>query len=168
MGPAVLQGDAGADHQVADGPGDQDLAGAGGGHDAGADVDGDPADVVVADVELPGVEAGPDLDADAAQLGPEGQGAADRPAGPVEDRQDAVAGALDPPAALAADQPPGRLVVGVQQLPPPLVAGRLGPLGRPDDVGEQDRGQQPAGLGGGRGSRVSTTTSRTPLAKAMS
>ena len=60
-----------------------------------------------------------------------------------------VAGALDPPAP-SRPSPPGRLVVGVQQLPPALVAGLLGPLGRADDVGEQDRGQQPAGLGGRR------------------
>jgi hypothetical protein len=37
----------------------------------------------------------------------------------------------------------------IQQLPPPLVTDLLGPLGRPHNVGEQHRGQQPLGPTGG-------------------
>ena len=37
------------------------------------------------------------------------------------------------------------LVMVVEQLLPPPVAGRRGSFGRPDDVGEQHRGQQPLG-----------------------
>src|SRR5215218_3613679 len=150
VGAAVLQGDAGAGDQVPDGPRDQHLAGAGGGHDAGPDVDGDAADVVAAQVELADVDPGPDVQPDLAQLPAEGQGAADGPAGPVEDGQDAVAGALDQPPPLLGDQPPGQLVVDVQQLPPAAVAELAGPLGRGHDVGEQHRGQQPPGVGGRR------------------
>jgi hypothetical protein len=45
-------------------------------------VDRDAADVAVAQLDLAGVQPGPDLDADAGQLVPEGGRAADRPAGP--------------------------------------------------------------------------------------
>src|ERR671915_2352675 len=104
VGPAVLQVDAGAGDQVPDGSRDQHLAGPGGGHDPGAEVDGDPADVVVAQLELPGVDPGPDLDAGLAQLPAQPEGAADAPAGPVEDGQDPVAGPLDQPSPLLGDQ----------------------------------------------------------------
>jgi hypothetical protein len=58
-------------------------------------VDGDATDVVVAQLDLASVEAGPDLEVDPGQLVAESGGAADRPAGAVEGRQDAVAGGLD-------------------------------------------------------------------------
>src|SRR4029450_4178556 len=77
VGPAVLQGDAGARHQVLDGAGHQDLTGAGGGHDPGGKVDRDPAHVLTAEVDLAGVEPRPDLDPAVSQLLTEGQGAAD-------------------------------------------------------------------------------------------
>ena len=47
----------------------------------------------------------------------------------------------------AGDQLAGQLVVGVQQLAPAAVAHLPGPLGRPDDVGEQHGGQCPPGPG---------------------
>jgi hypothetical protein len=67
----------------------------------------------------------------------------------VEDRQDAVPGGLDQPPTLLLDQPLGRLVVEVQQLSPPLITKGPGSLGRPHDVGEQHRDQQPPGRAGG-------------------
>jgi hypothetical protein len=45
-------------------------------------VDGDATDVAVAQLDLAGVQAGPDLEVDAGQLVAEGGGAADPPAGP--------------------------------------------------------------------------------------
>ena len=72
----VLQRDVGAPDQVPDGPGHQDLTGAGGGHDPGGQVDRDPAHVVAAEVDLSGVEPGPDLDPPVSQLLSEGQGTA--------------------------------------------------------------------------------------------
>src|SRR5215218_9657173 len=111
--PAVLQRDTGAYYQVTDRPGHQDLARAGGGHDPGAQVHGDPAHVVVPQVDLTGVQPRPDLNAAGPQLCPQRQGAADAATRPAKDRQDAVAGALDQPPALLLDQPPGRLVMEV-------------------------------------------------------
>ncbi len=89
-GPAVLQPDVGADHEIPDGAGHQDLAQAGGGHDPGADVDRDPAHVIAAQVHLAGVEACSDLAL--SWLRPEHENEADSPTQAVEDRQDAVAG----------------------------------------------------------------------------
>jgi hypothetical protein len=106
----VQQGDVGAHDEVADGSGGQDVPGSGGHRHPGRNVDGDAADVAVAEFHLAGVQPGPDLDADAAQLVPEGGRTADRSAGPVKGRQDAVAGGLDQLAAELLDQPPGQLV----------------------------------------------------------
>jgi hypothetical protein len=91
----VHQGDVGAHDELADGSGGQDVPRSGGRRHPGGDVDGDAADVAVAAFHLAGVQPGPDLDADAAQLVPEGGCTADRSAGPVEGRQDAVTGGLD-------------------------------------------------------------------------
>src|SRR5918992_1244269 len=60
MRPAIVKPDVGADHQVLDGPRDQHLAALGERGDAGADVDGDPADVAVQQLALPGVQAAAD------------------------------------------------------------------------------------------------------------
>jgi hypothetical protein len=47
----------GAGDQVTDGPGHDNLAGADGGHDPGSDVDGDPAHVIAAQLDLTDVVA---------------------------------------------------------------------------------------------------------------
>ena len=94
------------------------------------------------------------------------QGAADAPTGGVGDRQDAIAGALDQPPACRSTNRSAPLIMAVEQLLPPPVAG--GSFGGPDDVGEQHRGQQPLGPLATSSSRVSTTTSRTPREKSMS
>jgi len=54
---AVGEGELAADHEVADGAGDEDLAGSSEGHDPGAEVDGEAADVVVAELDLAGMDA---------------------------------------------------------------------------------------------------------------
>src|SRR5215216_7759996 len=91
----VHHGDVGADDQVANGPGGQDVPRLGGCHHPGRDVYGDAADVAAAQLDLAGVQPRSDLDADASQLISEGGRAADRPSGSVEGRQDAVADGLD-------------------------------------------------------------------------
>jgi hypothetical protein len=58
-------------------------------------VDGDPPDVVAAQLDLAGVQARADMQADAGQLVPDGGRAADPPAGPAERGQDAVTGRMD-------------------------------------------------------------------------
>jgi hypothetical protein len=52
-------------------------------------VDSDATDVALAQFDLADVQPGPNRQADAGQLVPE-SGAADRPARPIEGRQDAV------------------------------------------------------------------------------
>jgi hypothetical protein len=60
----------------------------------------------------------PPLAADALEPVAQGGGAADPPAGPVEQGQDAVAGRLDQPPAELGDQLAGDPVAGVEQLGP--------------------------------------------------
>jgi hypothetical protein len=100
-------------------------------------VDADAADVVAPELDLAGVDAGPDLDPAVPQPVAQAGGAADPPAGPVEQGQDAVAGRLDQPALELADLLPGEPVVQVQQLSPAPVADPPGELGGPDDVGQR-------------------------------
>jgi hypothetical protein len=66
MGPAVLQGEVGADHQVVDGPGGKDFTRSGRRHDPGRDVHGDAADVAVAQLDLAGMDSGTELEPHAA------------------------------------------------------------------------------------------------------
>ena len=107
----------------------------------------DAAHVAVAQLDLAGVQPGPELKPDAAQLVAEGGRATDPPAGTVEGGQHPIAGRLDQLAAELLDHPPGHLVVHVEQLAPAPVAEPSGPLGGADDVGEQHGGQHPAGFG---------------------
>jgi hypothetical protein len=107
VGPAIGHDDVGADHQVADRAGGEDLPRGGCAHHPSGDVDSDATDVALAQLDLTGVEAGPDLEVDPGQLVAEGGGAADRPAGAVEGGQNAVAGGLDELTAELLDQPAG-------------------------------------------------------------
>jgi hypothetical protein len=59
---------------------------------------GDAADVVLAQLDLAGVQARPELEADAGQLVAKRGGTVDRSSGAVEGGQDPVAGRLDQPA----------------------------------------------------------------------
>jgi hypothetical protein len=77
-------------------------------------VDRDPSHVIAAEVHLAGVEACSDLELARSSLRPEREDAAESPTRPVEDRQDAVADALDQPAARLVDQPTGRLVMELE------------------------------------------------------
>lgn len=139
MGSSVLYRDVSAGNQVPDRSRDEDLAGPGRGHHSGGKVHRDPADVVVALLDLAGMQPGPDLEADAAQLVPERGCTADPPAGAVEGGQDPVAGRLDQLAAELLDQPPSQVIVDVQQLTPTAIPKPAGLLGRRNDVGEQHR-----------------------------
>jgi hypothetical protein len=144
---AVVQDDIGAHDQVPHGLGGEDLTGPGRCHHPRRDVHGDAADVTVTQLDLAGMQPHPNLDADAAQLVPEGGRAADPAARPVEGGQQPITGRLHKPAAELLDQPAGQLVVHVQQLPPAPVPQPAGAFGGGDDVGEQHRGQHPIGLG---------------------
>src|SRR5262245_7596816 len=88
---AIGQHDAGTGHQVGHRPRDQDLARTGEPRDAGADVDRDPPEVAVGDLDLARVHAGPDLDTEPPDGLDRGGGASDRPRRPVEGREEPVA-----------------------------------------------------------------------------
>jgi len=64
---AVLEDEPGAGDEVLDGGADQDLGGPGERRDPGADVHGDAADVGTDQLDLPGVRAGADLEAEGVQ-----------------------------------------------------------------------------------------------------
>ena len=88
------------------------------------DMDADPTDVVVADLDLPRVDRRTDLEPDVAQRVGECERATERPGRGVERRQDPVAGGLHEPATEALNLPAGDLVVSIQQATPPLVSDR--------------------------------------------
>ena len=79
---AVLKAGAGADDQVTDGAGDEDVAGSGLAEDPRGDVYGDSPDVGVEQFALAGVDAGADLDAQCLGIDTQRLGAADGLRGP--------------------------------------------------------------------------------------
>jgi hypothetical protein len=144
---AVLEAKAGAGDQVLDGAGHQDLTRPGGGRDAGADVDGEPGDLVVPELDLPGVQAGPDREPERGHAAGDRARAPDRPGRAVEGGEEAIARGVDlaPPEApeLAADE----VVVSVEEVSPAAIPEGGGLLRGADDVGEEDGRQYPVGLG---------------------
>ena len=114
-------------------------------------------------LDLAGVHAGPDLEAERPDRVADRRGAADRPRRAVEEREEAVAGGVDlPPRKRASSRrTSGR---AVEQVAPALVAELGGALGRADDVGEQDGREHAVGLARRRApvrnSSISSTTRR--------
>ena len=143
LDPGVVEGDLGAGHQVANRARDEDLPGLGLGHDPGADVDGDPPELVAHDLDLAHVDPGPDVDPGGTEPVDHFDGAFDGLGRLIERGEEPIAGGVDLPPTVplqrAADDP----VVGGQQLPPRPVAQFLGPLRRAHDVREEDGGQEP-------------------------
>lgn len=78
VGSPVTEWDARAGYQVGDGAGDEDLAGLGRGLYPGAGVDGDACQVLTGGLDLAGVQADPDFDAQGADRIAHRAGAADR------------------------------------------------------------------------------------------
>jgi hypothetical protein len=104
----VFQDGVGPDDQVPHRPRGQDLIGPGRPHHPGCDVHGDAADIAVAQLDLAGVEPGPNPEPDAAQFVSEGGCAADSPTGAVEGGQDPSPVVL--PAGRGTPRPAGRPV----------------------------------------------------------
>src|SRR5262245_23238004 len=119
-----LEGDVRARREVAHSPGQHDLAGARRREHARGDVHTDPTEVVAANLNLAGVDGGPDLDPEAASRGAQRQGAPDRAGRRLEAGEDAVAGGLDELSAPPLDLGPCRLVVPVERASPLAVAHR--------------------------------------------
>src|SRR5262249_12850183 len=74
--------------------------------DAGPQVDGDAADVVPAQLDLPRMQSHPNLDPFAPEGLPDGHRAPDRSGRTVEQCEEAVAGGLHLPSAVAGRRPP--------------------------------------------------------------
>ena len=88
--------------------------------------------------DLASVAAGADAQTELANRCAQGLGAADGPRRPVEGRQQAIPRGVDVPAPVPFDLPPRELVMLADKLGPAGVANLGQPLGRADDVGEQD------------------------------
>src|SRR6201985_2573500 len=105
------------------------------------DVDGDAADVVVAQLDLARVYARPHLETQAPQDVADRHGTPDGAGGSVEPGEEAVACGVDLTAVEALKLPPDLGVVPAEQVLPSLVANLDRALRGVDDVGKQHRGQ---------------------------
>src|SRR5262249_27308896 len=131
--------DAGPRHEVAHGPRREHLTASGELRHPGADVHGEPADVVSATIHLARVDTRPDTETDRLRFSGDVHGTADGTRGTIERREKAVARGADLLAAPPSKQTAHQLVVLVEQAPPPAITHCRHPLGRLDDVGEQHR-----------------------------
>ena len=109
------------------------------------EVDGDPADVVISRFDLAGVDAGPDLDAEAADAVSDGGRTLNGPGRSVEGGQKPVSQSLHFLAPEAIELPTNEGVMGIEELTPASVAEFRGPLGGTNDVGEHHGGQDALG-----------------------
>src|ERR687895_2915586 len=112
-------------------------------------MDGDAPDVVFEHLDLARVQPRADLNAERSDALADGDRRADSAIGPVEGGEHAIAGAVHLPSAMSIELPSDDDVVGMEELPPPAVPHPGGFLSGPNDVGEQDRGQDPVRLWGG-------------------
>ena len=102
-------------------------------------MDADPSDVFAPKLDLAGMEAGPNADAQRFQSVPDGKCTPDGASGPVEGGQHAITGEFDQSAAMLIDDGSDHRVVTVEEAAPPMVSNRDGVFGRADDVGKEQR-----------------------------
>src|SRR3989304_7085817 len=119
---AVFEFDTGSNHQFLDRARHQDLSRLRHRHDPGADVHAYPTDFCVSDLDLPGVEAGANVQSHAQQPVPDGEGAANGPGRAVEGGEHPVAGGPYQPAAGFVEPSSHEVVVRVHQLTPAPIA----------------------------------------------
>ena len=84
------------------------------------------------------MKSGPDIKAQRLQRIDEGIGAADGSAGAVECCEDPVTSGFHNPSLVLQDEGSGEGVMGLEEVPPRVIAERRGPFCRSDDVSEQD------------------------------
>ncbi len=110
------------------------------------DVNRNAAHVVAAHLDLPRMKSAADLDPESASASTDRLGTAHPPSGTVEGREHAVSSGLD----LTATESPQLLadhcVVAIEQVVPASIAALNCLFSRPDNVGEEDRGQNSVGL----------------------
>ena len=128
----------------------QCLAGSGEASDSSSDVDGNSRQVVAAHLALSGVNTDAYIHADRPCRPCDGESTADRPGRSIERREEAVTSHLHLSPSVASQLGADAAVMLVEELMPAVVADGRGPIGRPDDVGEQQRRQHAIAAIGGR------------------
>ena len=106
-------------------------------------MNGDAANIGAAAFYLSGVQPSPDVEPESSPSFANGQRRLDRPGGSVEGREEAVPGRLYLFACEASELPANHGVVCVEELSPRSVPRTSSHGGRVDDVGEEDRRQDP-------------------------
>src|SRR6266545_7499610 len=136
---AIGKGYSGARYEVLDRTGHEHLARLRVGGNACPDVDGDAADVVVAELDLSGVQAGADLDAESTHIVADAGSATNGACGAIERRKKSVTRRLLLTAAETNKLLAHQRVVLLEEALPSLIADAGRELGRADDIGEHDR-----------------------------
>jgi hypothetical protein len=144
---SIVELDAGSGDEVMHRAGHKDLVRLGQARDSLADVNGDAADIVSDELDLTGMEASSNLDAEIANGVRNGSGSADGTSRTVEDGKKAVARRLDLPASVTEQLGAHHLVMGGEQVPPLAIAEPSRLLSGLDNVGEQHGGQDPVKVG---------------------
>src|SRR5579872_1578220 len=108
---------------------------------ARSNVDGDPLHVPVVGLDLAGVQAASDVNAQRMDSLGDRTSTTDCPSGSVESGKKPVAQRLDLAATVARQFASDRCMMRIEQIMPALVADLLGSRGRADDVREQHRCQ---------------------------
>jgi hypothetical protein len=132
----------------------EDLTGSRGGHDPGADRDGDPADLAGDLLDLADVKPGPHLEAERLDGFADVEGALDGRGGGVEDGEEAVSRRIDLAATVTAQCRPNGLVMLLDEITPGAIAQLRRQLGRPDDVREEHGRQETLDPPSGHGQSV--------------
>src|SRR2546423_484745 len=148
MRAAVLEDNPRTGHQVLDRARGEHLTGAGQSSNARADVHGKAADVVAHPLALTGVDAGSDVEVGLEEPIADGDGAADSARGPIEGGQEPIAGGADLLSAKSRELATYQRVMLLEEVAPGMVTERCRALGGADDVGKEDGGEHPIGLGG--------------------
>ena len=102
------------------------------------DVDGDPADVAVGELDLAGVQPGSYFEPEGPDACGDVRGAPDGASRTVEGRYEPVTCGCDLPSTETTDALANEHVVPVEKLAPAAVSELGGEAGRVDDVGEED------------------------------
>ena len=135
--PRSSKRDPRTDDEVLDRGRHQDVARSCEGRDPCTDVDGDPPDIGIGQLDLARVQAGAHLQADGADGLADSRGASDRSGRSIEDGQEPVAGRLDLAAAVSVQLGPYGEVMRRKERSPTLVAELGSTAGGVDDVREE-------------------------------
>ncbi len=139
---AILELEPGAGDEITRRRGHEPLARSRAASDARTDMHRDAARLLAARTfDLASVHARAHLEAELTQRVADLERAADRARRPVKERQEAITGRINFLAAKALEFAPHLRVMLLEQLAPGAVAKLAHPLGRADEVGDEDRGE---------------------------